>query len=84
MARRTAYRIRSANGWFSVISTKHRGKDTCPGFAMRDDHLGWDFAAGAPDKPWRADITEHLTACSDPGVASELRAVTPPQGLTLI
>ena len=33
MARRTAWRICSGNGWFSAFSKKQRGKNTRPGTA---------------------------------------------------
>ena len=48
MARRTAWRICSANGWFSVFSKKHRGKNTRPGPPVHDDHVGRNFTASAP------------------------------------
>ncbi len=61
MARRTAWRICSTNGWFSVFSTKHRGKNTRPGPAVHDDHVGRNFTASGPNELWLADITEHRT-----------------------
>ncbi len=62
MARRTAWRICSANGWFSVFSKKHRGKNTRPGPPVHDDHVGRNFTASAPNELWLADITEHRTS----------------------
>ena len=61
MARRTAWRICSTNGWFSVFSKKHRGKNTRPGPAVHEDHVGRNFTASAPNELWLADITEHRT-----------------------
>jgi len=61
MARRTAWRICSTNGWFSVFSKKHRGKPTRPGPPMHEDLVGRDFTASAPNELWLADITEHRT-----------------------
>ena len=61
MARRTAWRICSANGWFSVFSKKHRGKNTRPGPPVHEDHVGRNFTASAPNELWLADITEHRT-----------------------
>jgi len=47
MARRTAWRICSANGWFSVCSKKKRGKAGKPGPAVHEDLVGRDFTANA-------------------------------------
>jgi len=61
MARRTAWRICSTNGWFSVFSKKHRGKTTRPGPPVHEDLVGRDFTASAPNELRLADITEHRT-----------------------
>mgnify|MGYP002152549768 FL=1 len=61
MARRTAWRICSANGWFSVFSKKKRGKAGKPGPPVHEDLVGRDFTAHAPNELWLADITEHRT-----------------------
>lgn len=50
MARRTAWRICSANGWFSVFSKKQRGKKTRPGPPVHDDHVSRNFTANAPNQ----------------------------------
>ena len=61
MARRTAWRIWSANGWFSVFSKKHLTKSTRPGSPVHEDLVSRDFTTNAPNEPWLADITEHRT-----------------------
>ena len=61
MARRTAWRICSANGWFSIFSKKHRSKNTRPGPPVHDDHVGRNLTASTPNELWLADITEHRT-----------------------
>ena len=48
MARRTAWRICSANGCFSVFSKKHRGKNTRPGPPVHGDHVGRDLHRQRP------------------------------------
>ena len=57
MARRTAWRICSTNGWFSVFSKDQRGKAGKPGLPVHDDLVGRDFTASAPNELWLADIT---------------------------
>ncbi len=71
MADRTAWRIASANGWFSAFGKPKRGKHRMPGPPVHDDlravkdefertrHV---FAADAPNELWLTDITEHKTA----------------------
>ncbi len=71
MSDRTAWRIASANGWFSVFGKPKRGKHRKPGPPVHDDlcavvdergqtrHV---FAADAPNELWLTDITEHKTA----------------------
>lgn len=71
MSDRTAWRIASRNGWFSVFGKPKRGKSPTPGPAVHDDlcavvdeegrtrHV---FAADAPNQLWLTDITEHKTA----------------------
>jgi len=61
MARRTAWRICSANGWFSVFSKKKQGKAGKPGPPVHEDLVGRDFTASGPNELWLADITEHRT-----------------------
>ncbi|MFV0372861.1 IS3 family transposase [Microbacterium sp.] len=71
MSDRTAWRITSANGWWSAFGKK-RGKNAKkPGPPVHDDlcavvdehgrtrHV---FAADAPNELWLTDITEHKTA----------------------
>ncbi len=70
MAERTAWKICSQRGWWSAFGKK-RGKngkkagppvhdDLC---AVVDKHgvVRHEFAAGAPNELWLADITEHWT-----------------------
>jgi len=61
MARRTAWRICSTNGWFSVFSKKKQGKAGKPGPPVHEDLVGRDFTASALNELWLADITEHRT-----------------------
>jgi transposase InsO family protein len=63
MADRTAWRICSANGWWSVFGTKRgrNGKKRRPGTPAYPDLVERDFTAAAPNQLWLADITEHHT-----------------------
>ena len=62
MAERTAWRICSNNGWWSVFGKRKRGKNgkVCP--PVHDDLVRRDFTAEAPNRLWLTDITEHRTA----------------------
>ena len=71
MSDRTAWRITSANGWFSAFGKPKRGKACKPGPPVHDDlcavvdehgrsrHV---FASDAPNELWLTGITEHKTA----------------------
>ncbi len=71
MSDRTAWRIASANGWFSAFGKPKRGKHRRPGPPVHDDlcavvdehgqtrHV---FAAETANELWLTDITEHKTA----------------------
>lgn len=71
MADRTAWRIASANGWWSAFGKK-RGRNGCkPGPPVHDDHCTvtdedghtrHEFTADGPNQLWLTDITEHKTA----------------------
>ena len=62
MADRTAWRICSTNGWYSVFGKKpKRGKGTKPGPPVHDDLVQRNFTADAPNRLWLSDITEHRT-----------------------
>jgi putative transposase len=63
MADRTAWRICSANGWWSVFGTKRgrNGKKRKPGTPAYPDLVQRDFTAPGPNLLWLADITEHPT-----------------------
>ena len=70
MSDRTAWKITSENGWWSVFGKK-KGKGNKPGPPVHDDlcavtdedgrtrHV---FAADGPNQLWLTDITEHWTA----------------------
>jgi putative transposase len=61
MAERTAWRICSHNGWWSVFGKPKRGKYGKVGPPVHDDLVGRDFTADAPNQLWLSDITEHRT-----------------------
>jgi hypothetical protein len=62
MVDRTAWRICSVNGWWSVFGKKKPyGKARKPGVPAHDDHVGRDFTAAGPNQLFLADITEHRT-----------------------
>ena len=61
MAERTAWRICSHNGWWSVFGKPKRGKNGKVGPPVHDDLVGRDFTADAPNQLWLSDITEHRT-----------------------
>lgn len=63
MAERTAWRICSGKGWWSVFGKrKRRGKGGKVGPPVHDDLVKRDFTAQGPNQLWLADITEHRTA----------------------
>jgi transposase InsO family protein len=47
---------------FSAITRKGRGKTKPASQPAEDDLVGRDFTAGAPNRVWLTDITEHKTA----------------------
>ncbi|WP_206447218.1 IS3 family transposase [Agrococcus sp. KRD186] len=71
MSDRTAWKITSANGWWSVFGKKKGKNGKKPGPAVHDDlcvvtdeeggarHV---FTADGPNQLWLTDITEHKTA----------------------
>ena len=62
MVDRTAWRICSSNGWWSVFGKKKRyGKARRPGVPAHDDHVGRNFTAAGPNTLFLADVTEHRT-----------------------
>ena len=61
MAERTAWRICSANRWWSVFGKKRGKNGKNPGPPVHDDLVGRDFTAERPNELWLADITEHRT-----------------------
>ena len=63
MADRTAWRICSANGWWSVFGNKRgrNGKKRKPETPAYPDLVERDFTATAANLLWLADITEHHT-----------------------
>ncbi|MFK4763132.1 IS3 family transposase, partial [Microbacterium sp. ZW T5_45] len=63
MADRTAWKIASANGWWSAFGKrKARGKGKKAGPPVHDDLVERAFTAHAPNRLWLTDITEHKTA----------------------
>ena len=71
MADRTAWRIASANGWWSAFGKKRSKNGKKPGPAVHDDlctvtdekgRVRHEFAAGGPNRLWLTDITEHKAA----------------------
>jgi putative transposase len=62
MAERTAWRICSANGWWSVFGKpKPYSKARRAGAPAHEDLVARDFTADAPNRLWLTDITEHWT-----------------------
>jgi transposase InsO family protein len=63
LADRTAWRICSENGWWSVFGKPRgrNGKKRTPGTPAFDDHVQRNFTAEAPNLLWLVDITEHWT-----------------------
>ena len=59
MAERTAWRICRDNGWWSAFGKRRRGKGRRPGPPVHDDLVRREFTAGAPNRLWLSDITEH-------------------------
>jgi transposase InsO family protein len=70
MAERTAWRICSANGWWSVFGKPKKGKAKKPGPPVNDDLCAFvdthgvtrhEFNSEGPNQLWVGDITEHWT-----------------------
>ena len=61
MAARTAWRICSTNGWWSVFGKPRRGKNRRPGPPVHDDLVRRRFTADRPNMLWLSDISEHRT-----------------------
>jgi putative transposase len=61
MADRTAWRICSSQGWWSVFGKKRGRNGKKVGPPVHDDLVRRDFTATAPNRLWLADITEHRT-----------------------
>ena len=61
LADRTAWRICSAQGWWSVFGKKRGGKGR-PGPPVHDDRVLRNFTAAAPNRLWLTDISEHRTS----------------------
>ncbi|WP_179461434.1 IS3 family transposase [Janibacter alkaliphilus] len=70
MAQRTAWRICSTNGWWSAFGKPRRGKAGQTGPPVHDDRCAivdpdgrvrHEFTAGASNRMWLTDITEHWT-----------------------
>jgi transposase InsO family protein len=61
MADRTAWKICSDLGWWSLFGKKRGRSGKKPGPPVHDDLVMRDFTAEAPNQLWLADITEHWT-----------------------
>jgi len=70
MADRTAWRITSANGWWSAFGKKRGKNGKKPGPPVHDDlctvtdskgRTRHQFTADGPNQLWLTDITEHWT-----------------------
>jgi len=70
MAERTAWRICSQQGWWSVFGKPKKGKAKKPGPPVHDDLCAMVdkhgvtrhcFEADAPNELWLSDVTEHRT-----------------------
>jgi len=61
MAARTAWRICSDNGWWSVFGKKRGKNGKRPGPPVHDDLVKRDFTAQESNQLWLTDITEHPT-----------------------
>lgn len=59
MAARTAWRICSSNGWWSVFGKKRAKNGKSPGPPVHDDLVQRDFTAERLNELWLTDITEH-------------------------
>lgn len=79
MAERTAWRICSQQGLWSVFGKK-RGKNGKPGPPVHDDLVERDFTASEPNTLWLSDITEHRTATitmrTTKGVRSQMLSIS--------
>ena len=62
MAARTAWRICSANGWWSAFAKRRSKNGKRPGPPVHDDLVRRRFTATRPNELWLTDITEHWTA----------------------
>ncbi len=63
MADRTAWRICTSNGWWSVFGKKRGKNGKRPGPPAHDDLVHRDFTAlRRPNALWLSDITEHATS----------------------
>jgi putative transposase len=62
MSDRTAWRLCSANGWWSAFGKrKAYGKARKAGAPAHSDLVARDFTATGPNQLWLTDITEHWT-----------------------
>lgn len=71
MTQRTAWRICSDNGWWSVFGKPKKGKANKPGPPVHDELCAYvdehgvtrhAFTAEDPNQLWIGDITEHWTS----------------------
>jgi putative transposase len=67
MAERTAWKICSDLGWWSVFRKKRGRNGKKLGPPVHDDLVERDFTADAANRLWLGDITEHWTREGKPG-----------------
>jgi putative transposase len=69
MADRAAWRICSANGWWSAFGKpKPYAKVKKAGALTHEDLVGRDFTADAPNRLWLTDIERHEALSNRVGV----------------
>ena len=61
LADRTAWRICSANGWWSTFGKRRRGRKNRVGAPAHEDLVRRQFTAPGPNQVWLSDLTEHPT-----------------------
>lgn len=82
MAARTAWRICSANKWWSSFGKKRGAKNCRSGPPVHDDLVERNFTADAPNMLWLMDITEHHTGDGEAlPLRGQGRVLQPDRGL---
>ena len=78
---RTVWRICRDNGWWSAFGKPKAPKKPKPGTPAHDDLVRRVFSAGAPNRLWLADITEHHRRRQALPVRDQGRVLEPDRGL---